>query len=254
MANSIVVVVVVVALLCCSGSAAHEFDPATHAPGPPATYDSCGKETSLAGLDVYETGSSSASAAVILASDVFGWRAPLLRKVADKVAKKGYYVVVPDYFRGDPLVNLSDITTWLPKHPVAAEVESSNKIVLSVKAKGISSVGFAGFCWGGKLAALVGKQIGVTKAIVQTHPAFVTASDYEQVLVPIMVLAAPSDGVQNFTSILNARKKQVPSYVKIFSGVEHGFALRYDLNNATAVAKANKAHRLMIKWFNKYVK
>nr|PNR49954.1 hypothetical protein PHYPA_011851 [Physcomitrium patens] len=176
------------------------------------------------------------------------------RKVADEVAKKGYYVVVPDYFRGDPLVNLSDVTTWLPKHPVAAEVESSNKIVLSVKAKGISSVGFAGFCWGGKLAALVGEQIGVTKAIVQTHPAFVTASDYEQVVVPIMVLAAPSDGVQNFTSILKARKKQVPSYVKIFSGVEHGFALRYNLNNATAVAKANKAHRLMIKWLNKYVK
>lgn len=40
------------------------------------------------------------------------------RKVADEVAKKGYYVVVPDYFRGDPLVNLSDVTTWLPKHPV----------------------------------------------------------------------------------------------------------------------------------------
>jgi dienelactone hydrolase len=45
------------------------------------------------------------------------------RKLADKVAAAGYFVVVPDFLRGDPLVLLAGPNplaggpAWLAKHP-----------------------------------------------------------------------------------------------------------------------------------------
>ncbi|KAH9330427.1 hypothetical protein KI387_002535, partial [Taxus chinensis] len=68
-------------------------------------------------LTAYVTGSSNADAAIILVADVFGYEAPKLRKLADKVAAAGYFVVVPDYFNGDPYVPDRDtIKDWLKNH------------------------------------------------------------------------------------------------------------------------------------------
>ena len=46
---------------------------------------------------------------------------------------------------------------------------------------------------------------------------------------------------------------QLKSFVKIFPGVQHGWSVRYDENDAQAVEKANEAHKLMIDWFAKYL-
>ena len=46
-----------------------------------------------------------------------------IRKLADKIAASGYYVVAPDYFRGDPLVNISDLPMWIVRHlPVRVNI------------------------------------------------------------------------------------------------------------------------------------
>lgn len=138
----------------------------------------------------------------------------------------------------------------------AAEVATTITLVEALGAKGIESVGLAGFCWGGKVAVLSGKhKSGPVKAIVQCHPAFATESDYAEVALPISVLASPTDGIAQFKGLLKIRKKEehLKVFVKIFKGVVHGWTIRYDVNNKKAVEKANQAHRLLLVWFHKYL-
>ena len=145
---------------------------------------------------------------------------------------------------------LSLVTTVIQ----AALVGITNQLVEALEGKGIRSVGLAGFCWEGKVAVLVGKQTGLVKAIVQNHPSFAEASNYAEVAVPISILGSPTDGLQQFKGLLKMRRKEhLKIYLKIFIGVQHGWTIRYDVNDKQAVKKANRAHRLMLKWFHKYL-
>ncbi|KAF3489516.1 hypothetical protein F2Q69_00053647 [Brassica cretica] len=73
----------------------------------------------LGGLDAYVSGSLDSKLCVILISDVFGYEAPNLRALADKVGASGFYVVVPDYFYGDPFDASNQerpISLWIKDH------------------------------------------------------------------------------------------------------------------------------------------
>ncbi|MFS7991933.1 putative dienelactone hydrolase, alpha/Beta hydrolase [Helianthus anomalus] len=62
-----------------------------------------GQIKKLASLNSYVSGNPDSKLAVLLISDAYGYEAPKLRKIADKVAAAGYYVVVPDMFFGGSL-------------------------------------------------------------------------------------------------------------------------------------------------------
>lgn len=61
-----------------------------------------GREVKLGGLDAYVVRPTAAPrAAVVLYTDIYGWRFNNTRVWADKLARQtGYLVVVPDFFRG----------------------------------------------------------------------------------------------------------------------------------------------------------
>jgi len=67
---------------------------------PPNLSSTCGVGSvqEFGGLQTYITGSLDSKRAVILLSDIFGYEAPNLMKVADKYAESGFLVVVPDFF------------------------------------------------------------------------------------------------------------------------------------------------------------
>ncbi|KAK4408044.1 1,4-beta-D-glucanase [Sesamum angolense] len=219
-----------------------------------------GSVVEVAGLKTYVSGSSDSKLAILLASDVFGYEAPNLRKLADKVAAAGFYVVAPDFFCGDPYDpdNASKpLPVWKSLHEPAKACEDAKPIIEALKSKGISAIGAAGFCYGAKVVVELAKS-GLIQAGVLMHPSFVTEDDIKEVKEPLAILGAeidnftPPDLVRKFGEILS--KSEVASFVKIFPGVVHGWTMRYKFDDEKAVKSAEEAHEDMLNWFIKYVK
>ncbi|XP_027091479.1 endo-1,3;1,4-beta-D-glucanase-like isoform X2 [Coffea eugenioides] len=183
----------------------------------------------IGGLQSYVTGPADSKIAVLLVSDVFGYEAPKLRKLADKVAGAGIFVVVPDFFFGDPLVlEKTTVDDWLKNHGPDQGFEHAKPVIEALKGKGITKVGAAGFCWGG-------------------------------VKVPISILGAekdqkwPPELLKKFGEALDA-KPEVDGFVKIFPGATHGWTVRYKDEDEKEVKAAAEAHQDTLDWFVKYLK
>ncbi|KAJ9171927.1 hypothetical protein P3X46_015224 [Hevea brasiliensis] len=220
-----------------------------------------GSVTEVGGLKAYVSGPSDSKRAIVLISDVFGFEAPNLRKLADKVAAAGFYVVVPDFFNGDPYVpeNVErPIPVWIRLHGTDKGFEDVKPVIMALKSKGISAIGAAGFCWGAKVVVELAKSDYIQAAVL-LHPSLVTVDDIKEVKVPIAVLGAEIDKisppalVKQFEEVLSTRP-EINGYVKIFPGVAHGWTVRYKMEDENAVKHAEEAHGNMLDWFTDYVK
>ncbi|XP_054787773.1 endo-1,3;1,4-beta-D-glucanase-like [Prosopis cineraria] len=220
-----------------------------------------GRVEKVGGVDSYITGSADTKLAVLLIADVFGYEAPNLRKLADKVAAAGYFVVVPDFFHGDPFdTEKADrpLSVWIKDHSPVKGIEVAKPVIEALKGKGISAIGAAGFCWGAKVVVEVAKH-GLINAAVLLHPSLVTVDDIKGIEIPIAILGAETDHisppelVKQFEQILSA-KPGVHSFVKIFPQVAHGWTVRYNTEDAKAVSAAEEAHQDLLTWFAKHVK
>uniref|UniRef100_A0A0D9WG91 Dienelactone hydrolase domain-containing protein n=1 Tax=Leersia perrieri TaxID=77586 RepID=A0A0D9WG91_9ORYZ len=197
---------------------------------------------SFGGIKSYVAGAAESKAAVILVSDVFGFEAPNLRKIADKVASSGYFVVVPDFLHGDPLVLESTekpFPVWIKEHGPDKAFEEAKPVIAALKEKGASTVGAVGYCWGAKVVAELAKAHEI-QAAVMCHPSFVTVDDIKEVKCPIAILGAeidrmsPPEVVKQFEQVLSS-KSGIGHFVKIFPGVEHGWTVRYKTGRGEVV-------------------
>ncbi|XP_059311903.1 endo-1,3;1,4-beta-D-glucanase-like [Lycium ferocissimum] len=214
----------------------------------------------LGGFNSYISGSADSPRAVLLVSDVFGYEAPKLRKLADKVAAAGFYVVVPDFLRGDPHVANDErpLEVWIKDHGPDQGFEDAKPVIEAIKSKGITKIGAAGFCWGAKVVVELAKYAYIQAAVL-LHPSFVAVDDMHAVKVPISILGAeidrrsPPELVKQFEMALNA-KPEVDAFVKIFPGVAHGWSVRYNDEDEVAVKSAQESHQDMLGWFEKHLK
>lgn len=187
-----------------------------------------------------------------------GFEAPNLRKLADKIAGAGYFVAVPDCFNKDTFIpGASPLGDWLKNHHPVDFLEDARKLVDTLKTKGFSSVGAAGFCWGAKVVVDLAKN-DFLKAAVLCHPSLVTVEDISAVKTPLAVLAAeidqmtPPELAKQFSEILESNK-EVESFFHLYPGVAHGWTVRYDVNDESAVIRAEEAHCKMMEWFGKFL-
>jgi len=213
------------------------------------------------GQKAYVSGSAGSKAAVVLISDAFGFEAPNLRKIADKVASLGYFVAVPDFLHGDPYDPSnnahSDPGTWIQSHNPQKAFEEAKPVIAALREKGVPSIGAAGYCWGAKVVVELAK-VHEIQAAVLAHPSLLTVDDIKEVKCPISILGAEIDRsaspelLKQFEQVLSANP-EIDHFVKVFPGVAHGWAVRYSDDDAAAVTSAEEALRDMSHWFNKYL-
>ncbi|KAM4116142.1 hypothetical protein ACJW30_02G028400 [Castanea mollissima] len=230
----------------------------------PTLSSTCGAGTvqEFGGLQTYVTGSPHSKLAILLLSDGFGYEAPNFRKLADKVAAAGFFVVVPDFFHGDPVTDLNDPKfdqdTWMKAHNTDEGFEDAKPVIEALKSKGFSAIGAAGFCWGAMVLVKLASSTDLQAAVL-LHPGRITEDEINNVKIPISILGAeidhssPPERMKQFGKNLS-EKSEFDSFVKIYPGVAHGWTVRYNVEDESAVKSAEEAHLDMLNWFTKYVK
>jgi len=230
----------------------------------PTLSSTCGAGTvqEFGGLQTYVTGSPHSKLAILLLSDGFGYEAPNFRKLADKVAAAGFFVVVPDFFHGDPVIDWFDPKfdrdTWIKAHNTEKGFEDAKPVIEALKSKGFSAIGAAGFCWGAMVLVKLASSTDLQAAVL-LHPGQITEDEINNVKIPISILGAeidhssPPEQLKQFGKKLS-EKSEFDSFVKIYPGVAHGWTVRYNVDDQSAVKSAEEAHLDMLNWFTKYVK
>ncbi|KAI1852212.1 hypothetical protein JX265_013065 [Neoarthrinium moseri] len=196
---------------CCLGGTIHQGEPR-------------GEYVTISNIQTYVSKPSETKAnghILLYFPDVWGmFKNGLL--VMDAFAEFGFMVLGLDYFRGDPVTkhrtNRHDTTTdpefdyeaWKAKHTSFAE-EAVPRWVSAVSSQyADSGTKFAcvGYCFGAPYVCNELAKGGICSVGAFGHPAFLKEHHFE--------------------NLMNENKKLYN--LQLFSGVEHGFALRGDMN------------------------
>ena len=207
-------------------------------------YNYLGKETMLneTQLKLYvATPSSPSKHAILVSFDIFGFHPGGTREFCDKLAKAGYLVVMPDYYRGNawspsnfPPADQDEFMNWVKSFSpgmLAADVESTRQYILSQEPK-ITSIGLIGFCWGGKVA-ITASATGNFNASVLCHGSFLEDSDADGVQCPTLMLDAGADPDRSaILATLQAKPFGAACAAFKYDDMEHGWTIRGDRSNA----------------------
>jgi dienelactone hydrolase len=225
-----------------------------------------GKEEVIAGITCYVAPKSENGfrddILVVLATDVFGFKLPNPRLMADSFAKElNCKVVVPDLFEGTevPADLMGDIenlvsneATFASKawavsrllyyfppfawsNPPKKSADRLEKVIVELRSQGaIKKVAMPGYCWGGKCAVLLGQRQGVIDVGVSIHPGGLKIpEDIEALNIPIAFLLTTGKDFQlkepQMAQIQEILAKKGDSYehlIKDYPTMHHGFAMR----------------------------
>lgn len=155
-----------------------------------------------------------AAAAVILATDIFGYERPQFREIVDKVGRAGFLAVAPDFFRGSAFVHGYNYTAWVSAHPPENSLDHAKAVV---EALNITNIGGVGFCWGGKLVVEL-----LTGPLI--HP---SSTNVEGIKAPVSILVGDLD---TYTNVSLATQFEVALKAKpeVFSFNFLNLSLQFD--------------------------
>ena len=233
--------------------------------------------------------SAHAGVGVVLVTDVVGHRFPNAQLIADQLAANGYLTVVPDVFAGDPVPMPRpagfDLQGWLAgkaggtnskPHDIAhTEPFVAGAVKFLREKHNVRRVGGVGYCFGGKYVV---RGLGVAGGIdvgYVAHPSFVEEAELEAVQQPLSIAAAGapprlhSRSVQPLTMLPETdtiftvekrqkseeilRKLKIPWQINLFSGVEHGFAVRGDPSKKDTRFAKEQAFCQAVNWFGTWL-
>ncbi|KAI9734882.1 MAG: hypothetical protein M1834_001962 [Cirrosporium novae-zelandiae] len=191
------------------------------------------------------TGDQSSKKAIIDIYDAFGIMSQTLQGADLLAAGLKAMVLVPDFFKGEPLpLNMVPMDTdekkaagakfISEKAGIPQNIDMLLKVTTEAKEKwsNVEAWGVFGLCWGGKVVALVSGSGTLFKVSGQAHPARLAKEDAEQMTIPHICLFShdePADLVKEYSDVLSA--KDINEF-ETYSTMHHGWmGARADLKN-----------------------
>ena len=121
----------------------------------------------------------------------------------------------------------------------------------------IKKIGAVGYCFGGKYVVRFLKA-GHIDVGYSAHPSFVDEDELKAIKGPFAISAAETD--QIFPTEKRHRSEEIlketgqPYQINLYSGVEHGFAVRGDPDNRVVNYAKESAFLQAVAWFEEHLK
>ncbi|PYI13691.1 dienelactone hydrolase family protein [Aspergillus japonicus CBS 114.51] len=236
---------------CCIGGSLHEGE-------------TQGELTKFGDIPVYVSypPDKSTHNAILFLSDIFGLALVNSKLIADLFAANGYLVVMPDLFQGDPVpVDHSpsfQIMDWLQGHlPPQTDPIVTATLREMRERLGCQRIGGVGYCYGGKYVVRY-LHPGQLDVGFVAHPTFIEPDELKAIEGPLSISASAQDNLfppeKRHESETILAQLDVPYQINIFSDVEHGFAVRCDLNKTRHRFAKEQSFSQGVTWFNQYLK
>ncbi|CAL8574818.1 hypothetical protein XPA_000769 [Xanthoria parietina] len=238
---------------------------------PPAVvgdYTAKGTYIDLDGMRVYTTGPSTATSAIFIIYDIFGF-SPQALQGADILAHADqnhqYQVFMPDFFKGKPLPlsvfppdteekkkRMGDFFAGPASPPDTAKKVPDMVKQLGQKYTGVQKWGSLGMCWGGKIVSLTSQSGTPFSASAEVHPAMVDPNDAKGFKVPVCILAS---GDENPEDVENFKKNLgVENHVETFGDQVHGWmAARGDLKDEKVRSEYERGYSVLLDFYHKHL-
>ncbi|KAI5460460.1 Alpha/Beta hydrolase protein [Mariannaea sp. PMI_226] len=202
---------------------------------------------------------------ILYIADIFGiWNNSKL--LADEFAKNGFTCLIPDLFNGDhfpqPRPPNFDLMGWFAKgtngdNPHSPEYVDpiTVKGIEALKGLGLSKIGAVGYCFGAKYLIRNYKS-GIQVGFV-AHPSFVTEEEFGAITGPLSIAAAQVDSIFPVEKRIASEKilggLDIPWQINLYSGTEHGFAVRADLTKRQVAFAKEQAFGQAVRWFDEHL-
>ncbi|KAI5778700.1 dienelactone hydrolase [Geopyxis carbonaria] len=228
-----------------------------------------GSHDKISDLKTYVTGSTDSKTGVLVIYDIFGLDFAQTLQGADIIASStSSLVVIPDFFKGEPMA----ISGFPPDTPEkqkalgeffagpAAPPKTVAKVgelvpLLKEKYPSVERWALMGYCWGGKVTALLSGAGCPFVGSAQIHPAMMDAEDAAKLTVPHFVLATKDEDAETTEKVRGIIENhqdeavRTKSQVMRWEGTFHGFmAARVDLKDAESKAYYEKGYKKLVHW------
>lgn len=214
-------------------------------------------------------GSPSATRGVIIAYDALGYSQPQLLGADILASSLKALVFSPDFFHGEPLSaeifalsaeEKGKVFQKFSQGPGNFEqgVKNSLAILKDLQAEypNIKNWAFHGYCWGGKIAAILSSQGTEYTVTGASHPGRIDPAEAKALKTPHISLLSGEDGSDEEAAAYAAALKESGQDVlyERFEDQVHGWmAARADLKDERVKAEFTRGYDLVSEFFDKYL-
>ncbi|KAJ0327408.1 hypothetical protein COL5a_005787 [Colletotrichum fioriniae] len=229
---------------------------------------------------------------LLYVADVFGiWSNSQL--LADQFAANGYTTLIVDLFNKDqlsvPMPAGFDIMKWLaegsdgknPHNKEAVDPIIVDSLKYMQTELGLTNIGGLGYCFGAKVcilptispSSIASTSAGFSDTIIRqyvvrhykdgikvgfvAHPSFVDEDELAAITGPFSIAAAETDSIfpaeKRHKSEDILQKTGLAYQINLYSGVEHGFAVRCDLSKKVQKYAKEQAFYQAVAWFDEHL-